>query len=101
MKLDGTLTASALFTLKHCPPLTVQGSARNQYGNTTTPHHSTAKKTSRLVLLLVASAQSADERPLPIHAAAPPSSTICCWTAPLWQRAGITSSEHDVGGVQR
>lgn len=32
---DSTLTASALFPLMHCPPLTVRGSAHNQYGNAT------------------------------------------------------------------
>lgn len=32
---DSTLTASALFPLMHCPPLTVKGSAHNQYGNAT------------------------------------------------------------------
>lgn len=37
----------------------------------------------------------------PHPTSAPSSSAICCWTAPLWQRIGITSSEHDVGGVQR
>lgn len=100
---DCALTASALFPLKHCPPLTVQGSAYRKHSSLLQViTFSKANITSRLILMRVQSVQQVVQRTPPCHPApAPLSSAICCWTAPLWHQIGITSSEHDVGGVQR